>query len=136
MPVRKRRHRSRGRRLGVRSAGPESGAAAVEFALVSTLLIPLMLGIVDYGLWFNDSLNTRQGVREAARMGVVQNVTCSTGSTMMAKLVCLTKQDVGAVSGPAYAMVKVPQGWAKGKPLIVCAMIHSDGVTGLTPMPS
>ena len=33
----------------------------------------LVFGIIDYGLWFSDSLSTRQGVREAARQGVVAN---------------------------------------------------------------
>ena len=43
-------------------ARAESGAAAVEFALVSTLLFTVMFGIMQYGLFFNDALSTRQGV--------------------------------------------------------------------------
>lgn len=117
-------------------ARTQDGAAAVEFALVSVLLFPFLLGIIDYGLWFNDSLNTRQGVREAARLGVVKNISCSTGATDMAKLVCMTNQQVGSVAGPSYAMVKAPNGWRKGQPLVVCAMVRADGVTGMTPMPN
>ena len=113
----------------------ESGAAVVEFALVSTLLLPLLLGIVDYGLWFNDSLNARQGVREAARLGVVQTISCPTGTTALQQLACTTRQQVGAVGGDTYAMVKVPSGWRKGQPLVVCAMVRETGVTGLTPLP-
>jgi Flp pilus assembly pilin Flp len=124
------------RPLSGRGRRKESGAAAVEFALVSTLLFPLMLGIVDYGLWFNDSLNTRQGVREAARQGVVQTPGCTTGSNDLAKLACTTRQQVGAAAGTTYAMVKAPNGWAKGEPLIVCAMVRAQGVTGLTPLPN
>ena len=56
------------------------GAAAVELALVSTILFTLLFAIVDYGLWFNDSLNTRQGVREGARRAVVENFTVPSGS--------------------------------------------------------
>lgn len=114
----------------------QSGAAAVEFAMVSTLLFPLLLGILDVGLWFNDSLNARQGVREAARMGVVRTMTCSTGSTDLAKLVCTTRQQVGAVSGPTYAMVRAPEGWRKGRPLVVCTIVRAVGVTGFTPLPN
>ena len=33
-------------------------------------------------------------------------------------------------------MVKVRQGWARDKPLIVCAMVKENGVTGVTPLPS
>jgi len=119
-----------------RARRKESGAAAVEFALVSTLLFPLMLGIVDYGLWFNDSLNTRQGVREAARLGVVQTLACTTGDTALKKLACTTRQQVGAVAGDTYAMVRVPSGWRKGQPLVVCAMVKATGVTGLIPLPN
>ena len=117
-------------------AGGSPGAAAVEFALVSTLLFPLMLGIIDYGLWFNNSLNARQGVREAARLGVVQTIACTTGDNDLKKLACTTRQQVGAVAGTTYAMVKVPTGWKKGKPLVVCAMVKVNGTTGLTPLPN
>jgi Flp pilus assembly protein TadG len=119
-----------------RGAAAERGAAAVEFALVLMLLIPMMFGIVDYGLWFADSLAVRHGVHEAARVGVVQTPGCATGATALAKMVCTTKEKVGAVGGPTYAMVKVPQGWARGKPLLVCAMVKENGVTGVTPLPS
>ena len=49
----------------------DGGATAVEFALVAPILLLLVFGIIEYGLWFSDSLATRQGVREAARQGVV-----------------------------------------------------------------
>ncbi|MEP6648334.1 MAG: LLM class flavin-dependent oxidoreductase [Lapillicoccus sp.] len=41
----------------------------VEFALVIPLLMALVLGIIDYGLCFNDSISVRQGVREAGPEG-------------------------------------------------------------------
>ena len=113
----------------------EGGAAAVELALVLTVLVPILFGIVDYGLWFADSLNARHGVHQAARLGVVQRPTCTTGTTDLAKLVCTARGQVGAVAGPTYAMVKVPQGWTRGKPLVVCTMVKENGVTGVTPLP-
>ncbi|MFI5073895.1 MAG: TadE family protein [Actinomycetales bacterium] len=39
----------------------DRGAAIVEFAIVIPLLLALLFGVVDYGLWFNDSLSVRQG---------------------------------------------------------------------------
>jgi Flp pilus assembly protein TadG len=119
-----------------RTGRPERGAAAVEFALVMTILIPVMFGIVDYGMWFADSLGIRHGVHQAARVGVVQTPGCTTGTTDLAKMVCTTKRKVSAIGGTTYAMVKVPQGWARGKPLVVCAMVKENGVTGVTPLPS
>ena len=124
------------RRAPSASGRTERGAAAVEFALVSLLLMPLMLGIVAYGLWFNDSLNVRQGVREGARAGVVQNFS-STGCTGndMALLACKTKRQIGAVTGDAYVKISTPEGWAKAKPLVICAMVQA-GNLGYVPLPN
>jgi hypothetical protein len=110
----------------------------VEFALVSSVLFLLLFGIIQYGLYFNDSLNTRQGVREGARKAVVENFAfatgCSTGANSQ-QLRCSTAKDIGAVSGDAYVKVTASS-WAKGSPVKVCAMVHSDGVIGLLPMPN
>lgn len=114
----------------------ETGAAAVEFALVSTFFFLIVFGIIQYGLYFNDALNTRQGVREAVRQGVVRNFAGGTGADDMAKLRNLTAKEVGAITGATYVKVVVPSGgWAKAKPLTVCAMVRSDGAIGLLPMP-
>jgi Flp pilus assembly protein TadG len=36
------------------SRDDSSGASAVEFALVSVVVFPLLLGMIQYGLLFND----------------------------------------------------------------------------------
>ena len=117
----------------------ERGAAAVEFALVSVILIPILLGIIDYGLWFNDSVNARQGVREAARRAVVKTFpttgACASG-TDFAKINCLTKQEINSVSGPTYVKLVTPNNWVKGRPLLVCAMVKVNGASGLVPIPN
>jgi hypothetical protein len=114
------------------------GASAVEFALVSGILFLVLFGILQYGLFFNDSLNTRQGVREGARQGVVRNfVSCGTATTDLDKLRCTTKKEIGALTGPTYVKILTPAGgWAKAQPLTVCAMVKSDGALGLLPMPN
>lgn len=125
----------------------ERGAAAVEFALVSLVLFPVLFGIIDYGLWFSDSLSSRSGVREGVRAAVVQApVTgpCSTGTvkgisytTEFDKMRCVVKQEIGAISGPTSVMIKTTsQGWVKGAPLIVCGVVRANGVTGMTPLPN
>ena len=113
----------------------QRGASAVELGLVSLVLFPIIVGTLEYGLWFNDSLNVRQGVREAARAGVVQNFD-STGCTgdEMTRLACKTKRQIGAITGDTYVRISTPQGWTKAEPLIVCAMVKSD-VLGLVPLP-
>lgn len=123
------------------SRGPrrrsEDGAAAVEFALVTPLLFLVMFGILQYGLYFFDTLGTRQGVREAARQGVVENFSATgcTGSNSE-KLACATSGQISAVTAPnTWVRVVAPSGWAKGKPLLVCAQHKSNGGVGLLPMP-
>lgn len=124
----------------------DGGAAAVEFALVVPILLGLMLGIVDYGLWFGDSLNVRQGVREGARQAVVDDLATTPGCTSgtdLAKAACITKLRIGAMGGQTYVRITVltpasvpTTEWKKGNHLLVCAMVKEDGLTGLTPMPS
>jgi len=111
------------------------GASVVEFALVSTVLLPLLFGVVQYGLWFSDSLSVRSGVREAARAGVVKSF-ASPGCTGddMTQLACKAKKQIGAVSGRSYVKLYSPAGWTRTQPLVVCAMVKSTAV-GLVPLP-
>ena len=55
---------SRRRRLLALRRGSR-GAAAVEFALVVPILFLLVFGIIDYGLYFSNSLATRQATRDS-----------------------------------------------------------------------
>ena len=120
----------------MRTPRREDGASAVEFALVTPIFFLIIFGIIQYGLYFYDATGTRNGVREAARMGVVKTFpACNGASTDWDKLKCNTKEQVDAVTGPTYVNVSAPDGWAKGKRLVVCAMVASDGGIGLLPMP-
>ncbi len=129
------------RRL-LRGTRSSRGAAAVEFALVSVVMFPILFGLLDYGLWFSDSINSRSGVREGVRRSVVQaapSPACagdSSYASALDKMRCQTKAEVGAISGKTYVMVKTSaSGWVKGEPLIACSMIKSTGVTGMVPLP-
>lgn len=116
-----------------------AGAAAVEFALVSGVFFLVLFGIIQYGLFFNDSLNARQGVREAVRQGVVQMPianSCGGAGVTWAKLTCYTKDQVGALTGRTKVHFVVPGTWKKPEKLVVCATVESDGGIGLLPMPN
>jgi Flp pilus assembly protein TadG len=119
-----------------RERSSQRGASAVELGLVSLVLFPLLAGILEYGLWFNDSLSVRQGVREAARAGVVQNFdyTGCTGDDM-AKLACKAKKEIGAITGDTYVKIMTPEGWTQAEPLVVCAMVKFS-MLGLVPLPN
>jgi Flp pilus assembly protein TadG len=117
----------------------QDGAAAVEFALLVSLFVTLLFGVIDYGLYFNDSISTRNGVREAARQGVVAqwstDSSCATGDSLV-RLKCQTKKNVSALHGTTTAKVYVQDGtWAKGKALVVCAKVTGSAVVGLVPTP-
>jgi Flp pilus assembly protein TadG len=45
----------------------ERGAAAVEFALVLPVILVLLLGIIDLGMYFYSDLQLQQTARDAAR---------------------------------------------------------------------
>lgn len=53
------------------SAGSDRGAAAVEFALVSVLLLTLAFGIIQYGFYFREEQAAATSAREAARLAAV-----------------------------------------------------------------
>jgi Flp pilus assembly protein TadG len=130
-------------RSGMRRDSREGGAAAVEFALVVPLLLMVLFGILDYGLLFSNALSAKQGVREGARQGVVSNfgpactMTWATApSADITNLACTTVDRTSVVAGTPYLKIKVPNGWVKGKPLVVCEMVQTNGLTGIVPLPS
>lgn len=116
----------------------QRGAAAIEFALVVPMLLTLLFGVVDYGLWLNDSLNVRQGIREGARQGVVKRFDrpgCT--GTDVQKFVCKTRAEIASVVGPAYVRIVIPAaGWKRGESLLVCGMVKSSGLSGMVPLPA
>ena len=118
--------------LRTRRARGERGAAAVEFALVVPILLLLVFGIIDYGAVYADSISARNGVREAARQGVVSNF----GGTGLDGVRAQAKSNIGAISGTASVKVYAPDGWVKGKPLIVCAKIPNPGIVHFVPLPN
>jgi Flp pilus assembly protein TadG len=112
----------------------DAGAAAVEFALVTPVLLLLLFGIIDYGLWFNASLSVRQGVRESARQAVVLHPATGCAGTNMAAVACSTRSQI-LTSGAAYAKVFAPNGWVRGEKLVVCGMVTATSFTGFVPLP-
>lgn len=58
----------------------DDGAAAVEFAIVSTLLLTILFGILQYGLLFFQILTAQHAAAEAAAMVRTASVRDSNGN--------------------------------------------------------
>jgi Flp pilus assembly protein TadG len=50
----------------------EDGAAAVEFALIGTVLLLLLFGIIEFGLWLSEYEAMASAAREGARVASVR----------------------------------------------------------------
>jgi Flp pilus assembly pilin Flp len=92
----------------------ERGAAAVEFALVVPLLVLVLVGMIEYGLYFADDISIRQQAREVARQGALAQwgpggctlPSGTTGSTDVQKLICRARADALTSSGPVDVKVR------------------------------
>jgi len=124
----------------------DDGASAVEFALVAPVLFLILFGIIDYGIWFSDSISARQAVRDGARRGVVESFGTCTGATGgdLGTLACTVKGAMEPISGSTYVRVTVAtapggpggQAWAVGSTLRVCAMTKHTALMPLVPFPA
>jgi hypothetical protein len=133
----------------IRRRRRERGAVAVEFALVLPILIVLVFGIIDYGAYFSNALAVRQGVREAARAAVVdtyEQTSCGAVSgKSLDSVACLANEAIDPIAGQSFAKAYVVDpadpsstapDWRRGNYLVVCGLVDTAGITGLTPMPS
>jgi Flp pilus assembly protein TadG len=92
-------HRMRKRRWGRLAA--EDGVAAVEFALVVTLLLVIVIGIIEFGIAFSQ-LNVYTGAaREGARYAAVRCAPdTTTGCTNALIAARVSSSAVGYTIGP------------------------------------
>jgi hypothetical protein len=144
-------------RVRVGDSRRDSGAAAVEFALVLPVLVLILFGIIDYGLYFSNTLSAQSGVQTAARQATIGSFTpCATAQTLpsdesaqVAELICMVKNNTGFITGTPFVDVMFPAdpanppppsapdqpGWTSGQELIVCEVIEVKGLTGYVPLP-
>ena len=85
----------------------QEGATLVEFALVVPILLVLVFGIVDFGLYFFNDLQLTQVARDAARYASVGNVAGANAAIGNATLVSttITGQSIDAASPGQEASV-------------------------------
>jgi Flp pilus assembly protein TadG len=75
---------------GWRRGSNERGAAVVEFALILPLLLVILLGILDFGLYFYNDLQLVHVARDAARYASVGDVANANAAIGKASLVSTT----------------------------------------------
>jgi Flp pilus assembly protein TadG len=118
-----------------RGTSADRGAAALEFALVVPILLVLVFGIMDFGIFFADSLAVQSAVREGARQAVV--LRCDSAPFSAACIATLTKNQTDAIAGGTeYVKVVSSDPWKNGGSVTVCAVVQVAGVTGFTPLPN
>jgi Flp pilus assembly protein TadG len=122
----------------------------VEFGLLAPVLFLLLFGIIDYGIWFADSISARQAVRDSARRGVVEDFGsgCSPAAVGanadLQNLSCSVQTAMGQISGSTRVRVSVatapaaPTGgtWAAGAVLRVCSMTQHSSLLPMVPLPN
>ncbi len=123
---------TRRRRAGARDASRERGAQLVEFALVVPVFLLMIMGIIDFSVTFDHYNAVRSGVSEGARQGVVADFSSSgcTG-TSSEQLACLTRNRIGLDASDTKVKIAIPDGYAVGDPLRVCAMYDVQSITGM-----
>jgi Flp pilus assembly protein TadG len=126
----------------------ERGAALVEFAIIVPFLILIVFGMIDFGVAFADYQNVRSGTREAARLGVVNDLddapSCvidgatvsppahpSTPTEATNALVCKAKARVALDEHAAKIEIEV-SGSAVGDRLRVCVSFPVSSLSGVT----
>ena len=127
----------------------ETGAAAVEFALILPILLVLVLGIAEMGRAFNIQVSLSEAAREAARYAAIHNAESGYTHTSAqavgiaaAPSVGLSASNVGVAfstgstcttSGNAVVTVTYTTPWMTGFPALIPGMpanlsIQSKGV--------
>jgi TadE-like protein len=136
------------RRARPRRDDGERGAALVEFTIIAPILFLIIFGMIDFGIAFADYQNVRSGTREAARLGVVNDITnspaCKINGTSVSPppnpttkadatnaLICKAKDRIGLDSGDAKIRITIT-GEAVGDRLKICASFPVGSMTGVT----
>ncbi len=106
-----------------RRAREERGASLVEFALILPLLMLFVFGIIEFGGTYNNFVSLRNGVREGARLAVVNDQ--SNGDILTE-----TKQRIALDASQTKVRV-VLNGTHVGDTVTVCASYPAYNITGV-----
>ncbi len=135
-----------------KNVADESGQGLVELALVLPLLLIILLGVIEFGVIFNNIISLRQGAREAARQGVVAQFGTASASCTSAlsgpaagansntqNLLCLAKSQIGLGNTDVRlkllldnpGLTTAGQSFAVNNGLVLCASYRLSSISGL-----
>jgi Flp pilus assembly protein TadG len=109
-----------------------SGAAVIEFALMLPFLVPLLLGMIEYGRYFWISVNAVEAAKVGLAATIAQNnaapaANCSAATVNHTSTGVLGAGEIAAV---AYFTTNVPQLASYATATVTC--IGSGPVNGAT----
>ncbi len=127
----------------------DRGQALVEFALVATPLLLIVLGLIDFGSIYSNAIGVRQGVSDTARQAAVgqfgTNSTCTLSGAAafpvgVKQLMCLAHSSDG-IGGDNSTRISVIVGdsganpatntYQAGTPVTICEQYALSSVTGI-----
>jgi len=119
----------------------ERGAAVVEFALIAPVLLVLVFGIIDYGMFFHTKTMIANAAREGARNGSISHSRAVIDSSIASALGDVPSKNVTVTvgcKGPAPTYTVCPVGGfdanvKSGGTLQVTLKYHYSWIT---PLPS
>ena len=113
-----------------RSARDDSGAAAVEFALVLPILLVLVFGIVDFGRLYFTQITLTDAAREGARVLALEGASGSGYTAAQADTDAQTRV-LGAVTGVSGTVAVTTGACTTGQPVTVTATTDFSFITPL-----
>lgn len=129
----------------MRKGDRETGASAVEFALVAPLLLLLVFGIISVGAWMFEYLAAKNAVEQGSRYGVtavggVPPVPCAASGSLAEDTACVARGGPPDLSADrrirVYATGKDGAAgvWESGGTVTVCYMARVPVIRAL-PVP-
>lgn len=104
----------------------ESGASAVEFALLLPVLMIILFGVIEFGIALYRQSVLTNASREGARLGIVQSVPAITSGAINT---AITNYLTPAGINPADVTRNIVAGGATGTPVIVTLTLPYTFVT-------
>ena len=121
------------RRFTIRKKHREDGAALVEMALITPLLLLLLFGIIEFSWLFSQNLDVRHGAREGARLAAVNYPVGPVASPPVRSTVqtaALVAEICGRMDVSSGGLVSLASAGGVGDPATVTVAAPGNTLTG------